>query len=632
MRQRQKNKRLGCKKPGMSLGRGENMTRIERLRDKANSLPETPGVYIMKNDGGEIIYVGKSKKLKNRVTSYFTGNQHSIKTAKMVSLVKDFDYILTKTEIEALTLENVLIKKHSPKYNIKLKDAKSYPYIKLTAEDYPRLVVTRERKSDRGRYFGPYSGSSAAYSALDAVVRVFSLPTCKRSFPRDIGKERPCIYRDMGRCIAPCAGGVGVEDYGRLIKGAERVLSGHTSEAREFLASQMEYYSERLEFERAAAFRDSILALEKLSEKQKVVADARLERDVFALYSSDTVSVLSMLSVRGGALINKNEFALSALDTVGDEELISLIASHYDEWGCVPREIMLDFRVGDEDAQLLSEYLSLIAGRKVAVRFPERGDGRALCDMALANAKESARQHRLEGEREDKNIRRLSELLGLDSMPKRIEAYDISNIANENIVGSMVVWQGGKLKKSDYRLFNVGTTDGADDYGSMREVLTRRLSHIGDGTVSLGERPDLILVDGGDAHVGVAKGVLDTLELCIPVFGMVKDDFHKTRALTDGENEISIAKEFDVYGFVYNLQEEAHRFAVKSSQRAKTKTLTHSVLEKIEGIGPKKARELLSCMPLGKIKTASAEELCSVKGIGRSDAERIVGFFKKKNK
>ena len=586
----------------------------------------------MKNSDGEIIYVGKSKKLKNRVTSYFTGNSHSLKTARMVSLVRDFDYILCKTEIEALTLENVLIKKHSPKYNIKLKDAKSYPYIKITAEEYPRLVVTRERKSDKGRYFGPYSGSSAAYGALDAVVRVFGLPTCKRQFPKDIGKERPCIYRDMGRCVAPCAGGVSAEEYGRLIKGAERVLSGNSAAAREYLTAQMEHCSEMLEFERAAALRDSIIALEKLSEKQKVVADGRLERDVFAFYESDTVSVLSVLSVRGGMLINKNEFVLSAVETASDEELISLIASHYDEWGNIPREIMLDFRVPEDDATLLAEYLSLIACRKVAVKFPERGDGRALCDMALANAKESARQHRLEGEREDKSIKRLSVLLGLDSVPARIEAYDISNIANENIVASMVVWQDGRLKRSDYRLFNITTTDGADDYGSMREALGRRLSHIGDGTASLGERPDLILVDGGDAHVGVAREALSVLDLCIPVFGMVKDDFHKTRALTDGEREISIAKEFDAYGFIYNLQEEAHRFALKSSQRAKTKTLTHSVLEKIEGIGPAKARALLAAMPLGKIKSAGADELCAVKGIGRSDAEKIVDFFKNKGK
>lgn len=584
----------------------------------------------MKDADGRVIYVGKSKKLKNRVTSYFTGNNHTVKTAKMVSLVEDFDYIVCKTEIEALTLENVLIKKHSPKYNIRLKDSKSYPYIKVTAEEFPRLTVTRERKSDRARYFGPYQGASSAYSALEAVMRVFSLPPCKHSFPKDIGRVRPCIYRDMGRCIAPCTGKVSAEDYAALIKSAERVLDGNAAGAKEMLRAEMEEASEMLEFERAAALRDQILALDRLSEKQKVVADGRVNRDVFALYFGDGVGVLSMLSVRGGALVNKNQFILSAADPASSEEAVSLIAAHYDAGASIPPEIMLAFPTEEEDTRLLSEYLSLSLGRRVTVKIPERGDGRSLCDMAIENAKESARQYRLEGERENKNIKRLSELLGLSEIPRRIEAYDISNLGNENIVASMVVYADGKLKKSDYRLFSIKTTDGADDYGSMREALTRRLSHVGDGSLSLGDMPDLILVDGGDAHVGVAKGVLSRMELEIPVFGMVKDDFHKTRALTDGKNEISIAKEFDMYAFIYNLQEEAHRFAVKSSQKGKIKTMTHSTLEKIEGIGPAKARALLAAMPLAKIRMSSIAELEAVKGISKSDAERIFRYFEEK--
>lgn len=605
--------------------------RIQRLRDKANSLPALPGVYIMKDADGTVIYVGKSKKLKNRVTTYFTGNNHTVKTARMVSLVEDFDYIVCNTEIEALTLENVLIKKHMPKYNIRLKDSKSYPYIKVTAEEYPRLFVTRDRKGEKGRYFGPYQGASSAYAALEAVVKVFSLPTCKRSFPGDIGRERPCIYKDMGRCIAPCAGNISADDYRARVKSAERVLDGNTAEAKARLRLDMEYFAENLEFERAAAIRDQLLALDRLSEKQKVVADEKVNRDIFALYFGEGVGVLAMLSIRGGALVNKNEFILSAADPIGSEEAISLIADHYDGGASVPREIMLAFdSEEEEDISLLSEYLSLSAGHKITVKTPERGDGKALCNMALQNAMESARQYRLEGEREDKNTKRLTALLGLPESPRRIEAYDISNIGNENIVASMVVWAEGKLKKGDYRIFNIKTTDGADDYGSMREALTRRLSHIGDGSPSLGASPDLILVDGGDAHVGVAKSVLDTLSLEIPVFGMVKDDFHKTRALTDGENEISIAKEFDMYAFIYNLQEEAHRFAVKSSSKGKIKTLTHSSLEKIEGIGPAKARALLREMPLGKIRMATIEELCAVKGIGKADAERIVNYFKEK--
>ncbi|MBO5907981.1 MAG: excinuclease ABC subunit UvrC [Clostridia bacterium] len=605
------------------------MTVIERLRDKANSLPEGPGVYIMKDTDGAVLYVGKSKKLKNRVSSYFVGTHKSTKTAKLVSLVRDFDYIVCKSEIEALTLENVLIKKHSPKYNIKLKDAKSYPYIKVSQGEYPRLFVTRERKSDGGRYFGPYSGSSAAHAALGAVMKVFMLPSCKHSFPKDIGRVRPCIYRDIGRCVAPCAGSVTAEEYRELVKGAERVLSGSSDAAKRSLEREMERAAGALEFERAATLRDSIMALDKLSEKQKVVADASASRDVFSFFASEVVGALAMLSIRAGALINKNEFIVSALDEPSSEELISLIASHYEGTDNFPKEIMLGFSAEKEDLELLSDYVSLLAGRRVYARTPERGEGRALCDMALDNARESAKQKTLEGEREDKNIRRISELLGLGEIPERIEAYDISNIGNENIVGSMVVWQDGRLKKSDYRLFSVKSTKGADDYGSMREVISRRVAHIGDATASLGDTPGLILVDGGRGHVAVAREVLESASLDIPVFGMVKDDYHKTRALCDLEHEISIAKEFDVYGFVYNLQEEAHRFAVKSSSKAKTKTLTHSILEKIEGIGPAKARALLKSMPLGKIKSATAEELLTVKGIGRSDAERVVDYFKK---
>ena len=319
------------------------MSRIQKLRDKANSLPTVPGVYIMKDSGGNVIYVGKSKKLKNRVTTYFVGTGHTFKTAKMVSLVEDFDYIVCKTEIEALTLENVLIKKYTPKYNIRLKDSKSYPYIKVTAEEFPKLFVTRERRSDKAHYFGPYQGTASAYAALEAVMRVFSLATCKRVFPRDIGRERPCIYKDMGRCVAPCTGKITGEEYRERVRAAERVLSGNVKEAKDALRIDMERASDMLEFERAAQLRDSIVALDKLSEKQKVVADERVNRDVFAVHISDSVGVLAMLSVRGGALINKNEFILSAADPQSSEETVSLIAAHYDTAGNIPREVMLGF-------------------------------------------------------------------------------------------------------------------------------------------------------------------------------------------------------------------------------------------------------------------------------------------------
>lgn len=608
------------------------MTVLERLRDKANSLPLSPGVYIMKNAEDKVIYVGKSKKLKNRVSSYFVGTGHSAKTARMVSLVRDFDYIVCSSEIEALTLENVLIKKHSPRYNIKLKDAKSYPYIKVTAEPYPKLLVTRERRSDKGRYFGPYQGSESAHNALDAVMKIFSLPTCKRTFPKDIGKERPCIYKDMGRCVAPCTGEVSEREYASLVRCAEWVLSGNVKETRARLETEMNEASLELNFERAATLRDSIIALERLSDKQKVVADAKVSRDVFAIYISETEGALAVLTVREGALVGKQEFILSAEDAASSDDVISLIANYYDGTGNLPREIMLDFPLSEEDTALLSEYLSIGLKYKVAVKFPERGEGRALCDMAAKNAAEASRQYRLEGEREDKSLIRLAELIGVSELPKRIEAYDISNIGNESIVASMVVYKDGGLKKSDYRTFNIKTTDGADDYASMREALERRLSHIGDGTASLGERPDLLLVDGGATHVKVAREVAERLGVDALIFGMVKDDFHKTRALTDGVSDIAIAREMNVYAFIYKLQEEAHRFALKTSQGAKIRTMTHSSLEKIKGIGAKKARLLLSKMTLSEIRNATAEQLVKINGISERDAEAIFLYFKEKRK
>lgn len=606
------------------------MTRLERLRDKANSLPMSAGVYIMKNSASEVIYVGKSKKLKNRVTSYFSSGSHSYKTVKLVGQIDDFDYIVCDTEIEALTLENVLIKKHSPKYNIKLKDAKSYPYIKVTDEQFPRLIVTRERVADKGRYFGPYSGVATAYAALDTVKRIFALPTCKRTFPRDIGRERPCIYLDMGRCCAPCTGRVKAEDYRELIKCAEKIFDGRVGDVKASLTKQMEDAAEELEFERAAALRDSIAAIDRLTEKQKVVASVGTDRDVFALHVSETEGALAILSVRDGALINKNEFILSSFELAAPEDAVPLITSYYDTAGSVPREIMLDFDLSEAEKTFLSDYLSPLAGRRVTVRVPERGVGRKLCDLALENAKEAARQHRLEGEREDKNLSTLSELLGLAVIPKRIEAYDISNIGSENITASMVVYADGKMKKSDYRVFSIGSTEGVDDYASMKEALTRRLSHLGDGSASLSETPDVILLDGGVGHVNAVKEVLAKKGLDIPLFGMVKDDFHKTRAITDGDREISIAHEMGVYGLIYNIQEEAHRFAVKHSSGAKRKTLTRSSLEAIDGIGPKKAKLLLGSMPLSVIREATKEQLLAVKGISEADAERIHAYFEEK--
>ena len=604
----------------------------KKLLDKANTLPLCPGVYIMRDRGGNVIYVGKSRKLKSRVSQYFQKSEKNIKTARMVSQVQDFDYYLCDTEIEALSLENTLIKQYTPKYNIRLKDAKSYPYIKLTREEYPTLTVTRDRRSDKSKYFGPYRSASDAYSALDTVKRIFGLATCKRSFPRDIGRERPCIYKDIGRCSAPCDLTVSGEEYRQRVRGAASVLDGNIAEVKRELEREMTLSAEALEFERAAALRDQIRALSNLSESQKVVADPKVSRDVFALYTSEVVGVLAMLSIREGALVNKNEFILSGGELTGEEDALTLIVDYYDTAGNIPREIMLDFSLDEEDRELLGEYLSLDAGRRVAIKIPERGEGRRLCDMAEENAKEAARQATLEVQRDNKSLHRLGELLGIDVELNRIEAYDISNYGNESIFASMVVMLGGKMRPSHYRAFSIKTTSGADDYGSMKEALTRRALHIGDGTQSLGERPDLILLDGGVGQVSVVKAAFRELNIDIPVFGMVKDDYHKTRAIVDTDREISIAREMQVYTLIYNMQEEAHRFARKHSSGGKSRSLTGSSLTKIDGIGPAKAKRLLAAMPLSRIKTATVEELVTIKGISRLDAENIVAYYEKKRK
>ncbi len=608
------------------------MNTIEYLRKKASELPLCPGVYLMKNKDGKIIYVGKSKKLKNRVSSYFLTKSHSYKTAKMVSSVCDFDTILCDTEIEALTLENTLIKKHAPRYNIKLKDSKSYPYIKITAEPYPKLIVTRERNGE-GSFYGPYSGMSEAFSAKDAISKIFLLPNCKRVFPRDIGKERPCLYRQMKRCCAPCANDITEEEYRELIKSAKKVLDGKTAETIAELEKRMLAFAENEQFEDALRCRDSIFALRKLSDKQKAVTDEKAQIDAISLYNDDLCGVISILSIRDGLLISKNEFLFSSEELFGSDAFSAFLFSYYSEANSFPREILIDKPLEEEDADALSLFLREKAGRKVEIIEPKRSEKKKLCLMAEANAKERAQRYRTEIEREDKALILLAKTLKLEVLPDRIEAYDISNIGKEHITASMVVYEGGKMKKSDYRSFKIKTTDGIDDYGAMREALSRRLSHIGEDESSLGKMPDLILLDGGVGHVNTGKSALDEKGITIPVFGMVKDEHHKTRTLTDGENEFSIAKEQLVYGLIYRIQEEAHRFAVKRSSDAKRKTLRRSSLCDIKGIGEKKAKILLTAFGgVGKLSGATAEDIASVKGITRKDAELIAKHFEEKAK
>ena len=600
--------------------------RLVALRKKAAALPAEPGIYMMKDKEGRILYVGKSRKLRYRVGSYFVGT-HNRKTERLVHAIQDFDTVLCSTEMEALTLENVLIKKHSPPYNIKLKDAKSYPYLKITSGVYPRLVVTRDRRDADGEYYGPYPGIGEAYAALDAVARAFRLPTCRRRFPDEIGKERPCLYAAMGRCMAVCRGRVTAEEYGETMRGVRRVLSGHIGDTVAAIEEKMKTAAEEERFEEAAALRDTAAALSRLRTKQRVVSDVDVECDAVSLYSDERGCVLSLLSVREGALIAKQDFPFAENELDTPDAVFTFLGGYYTPT-TLPREILIGFRCEEEGMEELSEALSALGGRRVAVLCPMRGKKKHLCDMATENARLTLERREAEREVQDRTAVRLASLLGLEVLPDRIEAFDISELGKEAITASMVVFCHGKKKTADYRLFRIRTTEIPDDYASMREVIARRLAHIGDGTPSLGERPDLILVDGGRGQVNAAREALLESGHDIPIFGMVKDDYHKTRALSDGEGDISIATDRGVYSLVYTMQEEAHRFAVKSVQDKKRKSLRHSSLEGIAGIGPKKAAILLSHYgSIARIREAEADELSALPGITETDAKRIRAHF-----
>ena len=612
---------------------GDNMPqtikRTEELLTKANSLPLCPGVYIMKDKNGKIIYVGKSRKLKNRVSQYFQNSKKNYKTSRMVTTAEDFDFIVCKTEIEALTLENTLIKQHSPKYNIRLKDAKAYPYIKVTAEEYPRIVFTRSRVSDRAKYFGPFSGTSTVYSVLDILHKSLGIPNCKRQFPKDIGKDRPCLYYQMGQCCGVCTGKVTAEEYNSLIKCATEILRGNTSDATANLTAQMMRFAEEEKFEAAAKCRDTINALERLHQKQNVVASPETEMDIFGLWRDDYCSCISCMYVRGGAVIDKTDFVFGAETEVDDNALCAFLVEHYMRRDITPREIITSFLIDEEDKNTLEQFLSDKSGHKVTIRKPERGNARQLCDTVVRNAEQKAVQSRLEAQKDEKVLYNLATLLGIESIPMRIEAYDISNIGSENITAGMVVYVNGKQSKADYRIFNIKSIDGTDDYGAMREAISRRINHLkNDTNGSFSEYPDLLLIDGGRGHVSVVREVLAQNGIDIPVFGMVKDDYHKTRALCTDNEEINIARDRAIFTLIYKIQEEVHRFTVGKTTKAKSSTLKKSSLEKIDGIGPAKAKKLLLHFgTLSALKNADMDQLAAVGGISAIDAQRIYQYY-----
>ena len=598
----------------------------QTLRKRAMDLPLSPGVYLMKNADGKIIYVGKSKALRNRVSQYFSDVTKDVKTAAMVASVRDFEFMLTDTEIEAFALENKLIKLYKPKYNILLKDSKNYPYIKVTMDEpYPRVVMVRKRSRDKAKYFGPYSSSFLASRVIKTVNRIFGLPTCKRQFPRDIGKERPCIYSQIGQCVAVCDGRIGEEEYRESFPAILSFLRGDFKQVKAILQEKMLYASRNLAFEAAALYRDRINALSLLWEKQKIVGAPGDEYDVISLYTHELSSCLAIYYVRDGAVIDSDNFVFSGEKLVDDESLSAFLYDLYERRDYIPKTLYFGFSLSEEQLALLRTHISGLADRRVSLLIPQRGEYKQLCDLVRDNARIHAEAYNAQAGRNDEVLLKLAELLGLEVVPEKIEAIDISNYGKDAITAGLIALESGKFEKGQYRTYRIRSfSDKPDDYAAMREAIARRLAHADEDSL-----PDLLLLDGGKTHVAAVKAILHEKGVDLPVFGMVKDEYHKTRALVDEESEISIAKEHSVFVFVYKIQEEVHRFALRSMKTAKSKTLTRSTLQDVEGIGPKKAALLLKAMKSIKaIRNATVEELSAVSGISRRDAEAVYRHFR----
>jgi excinuclease ABC subunit C len=628
---------------------------IEFLREKSAALPRSPGVYIMKNAAGKVIYVGKSRSLRDRVSQYFHGT-HDAKTARMAASVHDFRFVTCDTEMEALALENSLIKQYTPKYNIRLKDAKSYPYIRIGGRtgsrgggkdanpfregpegEWPRITMSRKRVPDGSMYFGPYSSSATVFSVIGQLERTLRLPGCKRKFPEDIGKERPCVYYQMGRCMGVCTGEVDRDAYLAVLSQAAGILRGGTREVIADLSGKMLRASEELEFESAARYRDAIESLKKLGERQKAVGSPDVECDVVGLHLTNVEGMkfrdcAAVFYIRSGYIADSEHFLFGGDEITAAEEdspFSAFLMSLYQSREYIPGEILLSFEIPEHDRALLSEYLTERSGHRVEVRTPKRGASKYLCGMAVTDAarhsENSAKQEK-DGER---TLASLASLLRLEILPERIEAYDISNLGDEHITCGMVVCCEGRMKKSEYRTFRIRGASEQDDYASMSEALERRLAHMGEPGDSMEAAPDLILLDGGRGHVSVVKEMMARKGYeGIPVFGMVKDEHHKTRTLCDEDGEIDIARQADVFRLIYGIQEEVHRYSVGRMTNAKRKSLKTSSLEKIRGIGPAKAKSLLKTLgTVSAVREADRDALAAVPGISPADAESVWRYF-----
>lgn len=613
------------------------------------NLPEKPGVYIMKNSLGEIIYVGKAKILKNRVRSYFQNSKnHSEKVKVMVKNISEFEYIVTDSEMEALILECNLIKKHSPRYNIALKDDKFYPFIKITTnDDYPRVFVTRKYAKDGAKYFGPYTNGTAVYETITLINKIFPIRTCKLIINENGQKVRPCLNYHIKKCVAPCAGYITKEKYGEMINEIMDILNGKDKTIKNSLKNSMEEASMNLEFEKAARYRDKLLAIDAIVEKQKIFKTMEGDEDFINIYQDEKDSCIQIFFSRDGKVTGREHFIFenTADDKIG-EVLEDFITSFYGGTAKIPKTIYLP---DIEDSELIEEFLTIKRGAKAWVKVPQKGQKKDMLEMVKNNAKITLEQFKDKFLKEKEinriTLEELRDLLDLDEAPFRIESYDISNIQGVDSVGTMVVFEEGRSKNSDYRRFKIKSVKGANDYDSMREILERRFSHGLDEIKRIQERnlnfssgkfsnfPDLIMMDGGKGQVNIALEVLDKLNISIPVCGLVKDDKHQTRGIIYNNKELIINRSSNLMQMIRRIQDEVHRFAITYHRTLRDKRTLHSILEDIPNIGEKRRRNLL--MKFGSvenIKNATLDELLETPSIDKKAAQSIRDYFSIKEK
>ena len=616
------------------------------VEEELKKLPRKPGVYIMRDDKDVILYVGKAINLHNRVRSYFRENiGRGPAIDQMVSLIARFEYIVTDSELEALVLENNLIKENSPKYNTLLKDDKTYPYIKVTVgEDYPRILFSRTMKKDKSRYFGPYTSAAAVKDTIELLNKLYQLRTCNRVLPRDIGIERPCLNYHIKQCLAPCQGYVSKEEYRQQVAGALEFLNGNYSPILKDLEEKMKKAAEAMEFEDAARYRDMLSSVRQVSQKQKITEGVGEDKDILALYQDETEAVVQVFFVRDGKLIGREHYYMTHVPENNKPEILQdFVKQFYAGTPFIPRELMLQYEI--EDAELIEKWLSERKGSRVYLKVPKIGSKEKLVELAAQNAKLVLSQDREKLKREEgRTIGAVKEISDLLQLPltgtARMEAYDISNINGFENVGSMVVYEKGKPKRSDYRKFKIKSVSGPDDYACMREVLTRRFRHGMEESRELEEQemdqeygsftkfPDLILMDGGRGQVNIALSVLEELGIDIPVCGMVKDDNHRTRGLYYHNIELPIDTHSEGFKLITRIQDEAHRFAIEYHRSLRSKTQVKSVLDDIPGVGPARRKALMRHFKsLEEIRQATVEELMEIPEMNERTAQEIVAFF-----